>query len=337
MTAILVSLDPTGEQETAVKSDGTFDILIIGAGISGLSAGIYAARAGYSTLILEGALMSAVDYPGGQLMLTEDIENFPGFPSGSGSDLIFTVRQQAENFGANIREGRVESASFGVAGRKHKVVTDEGETFFAKKLILATGAIARRLEVPGEDKLFGRGVSSCATCDGAFFKDKVVAVVGGGDVAVEDALYLTQHATKVYLIHRRDELRSTSPQARTLLAHPKVTPVWNTQVMSINGMDEVESVSVASSDGNVEDIAVSGVFVAIGHDPQTELIEHTENAENTAHGYITLTPGGVKTSVDGFFVCGDVNDKVYRQAITAAASGAQAAIEATRELAGEGE
>lgn len=330
---LINELSPENLSHATPSPNDDVDVLVIGAGMSGLSAGLYAARAGWKTLVLEGALMSSVDYPGGQLMLTPEIENYPGFASGSGAELINITRGQAEAMGASIQEGRVERIDFDPQGVRHVVHTDLGETYAASKVILATGAIARRLGVPGEDDFYGRGVSSCATCDGSFFAGKTVAVVGGGDVAVEDALYMTQHADHVYLIHRRDSLRASSPQAISLLQHPNVTVLWNTQVVNVNGSAAVESVDLISDKGAAV-LPVSGLFVAIGHDPQSELAMN-DSALIEVDGYGYIVAQGTKTNLPGVFVSGDVADSVYRQAVTAAATGAMAAIDATRELSVE--
>jgi thioredoxin reductase (NADPH) len=307
-----------------------YDAIVIGGGISGLSAGLYAARSGMRTLILEGEFMSSVDYPGGQLMLTPEIENYPGFTGGSGMDLIETARTQAEKSGAEILEGRVSEITFSSSESLVHTVHVDDVKYHTKTVIIATGAIARRLEIPGEDTFFGRGVSTCATCDGAFFKDKPVAVVGGGDVAVEDALYLTKHASHVYLIHRRDTLRTSSPSARTLLEHPNVTVLWDTTVDEVFGSQFVEGVFL-NREGKTEPLVVNGLFVAIGHDPQSEVCANSGDIiEVDGHGYIVAN--GTRTNVPGIFVAGDVADAKYRQAITAAATGAMSAMDALHYL-----
>lgn len=319
--------------QVTAATQGDADVIVVGGGISGLTAGMYASRAGYRTVVLEGTLMSSVDYPGGQLMLTPEIENYPGFATGSGADLIDVVRSQAIRSGARVEEGRVSELTLCTSGDTHglhRLVTDEGAAYAAPKLIIATGAIARRLNIAGEAEFYGKGVSSCATCDGAFFAGKPVAVVGGGDVAVEDALYMTKHASHVFLVHRRDELRSTSPQARALLDHPKVTVLWGSQVARVSGDSKVQEVTVVSENGSYS-LPVNALFVAIGHDPQSELLKGLDVVEVDDFGYVKVD--GVKTSIPGLFVAGDVADPVYRQAVTAAASGAMSAMEATKELA----
>lgn len=321
------------DDHTALKDNDTpvWDIIIIGGGPAGLSAGIYASRAGRKTLVLEGELTSATDYPGGQLMLTPSLENYPGFTGGSGEEFIEVLRSQVDEFGAVRLEERVNEIIFSEDGSAaHQVSTYNGHTYRSHKVIVATGAIARRLGVENEDNFYGNGVSSCATCDGSFFKGSAVAVVGGGDVAVEDALYMTQHASHVYLIHRRDALRTDSPEARALASKPNVTILWNTTVESIYGEYSVEGVNIKTN-GEETKLPISGLFVAIGHDPQTELFKSTDIIEVDSWGYVVAD--GVKTNIPGVYVAGDVADPIYRQAITAAASGAMAAIEATRSIA----
>lgn len=346
-TEPLLAAIPLGESTPPLAAK--YDVIIIGGGIAGLSAALYAARAGHATLVLEGLLMSSTDYPGGQLMLTPSIENYPGFAGGSGADLIATVRSQAESFGAVLHEDRAtEIAPAAVPGAYHEVKTSNGDSVYGRKVIIATGSIARRLGVPGEDDLYGHGVSSCATCDGPFFAGKTVAVVGGGEVAVEDALYMTEHAEHVYLIHRRNRLRSTAPAARTLEQHPKVTILWNTVVKEVIGkMPEAETALLFSQpsvdhllietpDGE-KTLPVSALFVAVGHDPQTEVCFKHDSTQAVIEldGYGYIKARGTRTNIPGVFVAGDVADPVYRQAITAAATGAQAGMEASRELSEE--
>lgn len=304
--------------------DYAYDVIIAGGGPGGLTAGIYAGRNGYKTLILEGEYVTETDYPGGQLLLTPSIENYPGYKSGTGEGLVEIMRAQAEESGAEIITEKARSFEF-IEGQ-HKIITDS-IVYTAKTVIIATGAIARRLGVAGEDEYFGRGVSTCATCDGAFFGGKTVVVIGGGDTAVEDALYLSNIAEKVYLVHRRDELRAQSPEARTLLATENVEVIYNSIVTGI--LDEnnrVNAVTLVNTlDKTMKELPVDGVFVAIGHNPSTESLKgNIIDMDET--GYIVAN--GVITNVPGVFVAGDVADQVYRQAITAAATGAQAAIHA---------
>lgn len=321
------------EQETIA---GTADIIIVGGGVAGLTAGIYAGRGGQKTVIFEGDFKSSTDLPGGQLMLTPEIDNFPGY-SGTGWDLVEKIREQAEGQVEEIITDDVASFTFGEKGSLHKVHTVNGDVWEAKAVILATGAIARRLNIEGEDTFFGKGVSSCATCDGAFFKNKVVAVVGGGDTAVEDALYLADIAEKVYLIHRRDSLRTDSPESRALASKENVKFLWNTQVISVEGDTAVHSATLASTvakqvPGNVQatgeaTLPLDGLFVAIGHDPASKLV-HGHPVEVEGSGYIIAKE--TETNIEGLFVAGDVADSKYRQAVTAAASGAMAAMNAIK-------
>jgi thioredoxin reductase (NADPH) len=307
------------------NSENIYDTIIIGGGISGLTAGIYTGRAGQKTLIIEGGYNSNTDMPGGQLLLTPDIENFPGYTGGSGTGLIDTTREQAENAGCEIITENAVEFDFNGADGLHSVTTDEEETTYsAKSIILATGAVARRLGIPGEDDYYGKGVSSCATCDGAFFAGKDVAVVGGGDTAVEDALYLADIASKVYLIHRRDELRTDSPESRKLLGLDNVEVVWNTRPENVVGEKFVTNVNLTSTvTGQNSSLNVEALFVAIGHDPATKHFDGT-GVELADGGY--LRERDTFTNIPGVFAAGDVADSIYRQAVTAAASGAKAAM-----------
>lgn len=302
------------------------EVVIIGGGIAGITAALYTARAGMDTTVFSGEYMSSTDYPGGQLMLTPSIDNYPGFV-GSGEDLIATAQQQAENMGAKFVESRVKKVILDHSGRKNHHIYTENETHTARNVIIATGAIARKLNIVGEEEYYGRGVSSCATCDGAFFRDAEVAVVGGGDVAVEDALYMARHASKVYLIHRRDTLRANRLDTTRLLENPKIVPIWNSQVQEVVGNgQQVESIVISTPEGLVN-LPVSAMFVAVGHDPQSELLMNTVIGIKD-NGYVRTD--GVRTIVAGVFIAGDVIDDTYRQAITAAASGAQAGMLVTR-------
>lgn len=324
----LSTIDP---DSSSIEEQDPYDVVIVGGGPAGLTAGIYSARAGLSTLVIEGDYMSSTLMPGGQLLLTEEIENYPGFPSGSGSDLIATMRSQCEEMGAEIVTAQAESFSF--SGLPYVVTDMEGNSYRGKTVILATGAVARRLEIPGEEKFFGRGVSTCATCDGAFFKDQDVVIVGGGDTAVEDGLYMTNIARSVTLVHRRDQLRAAGAAARRFIEHPKVTTVWNSQVKEILGENKVDSVVVTNNAGEESIIPTSAVFIAIGHDPASECLIEEGNTlvDLDGSGYVVLY-GGTRTSVPGVFAAGDLADSTYRQAITAAATGCQAALDAQRYL-----
>jgi len=299
-------------------------VVIIGGGPAGYTAAIYAARAAAAPLLIEGY------EPGGQLMTTTDIENFPGFKEPvAGSQLMSDMREQAARVGASFLSGAVLRVDLSV--RPYRVVTDSGE-LLAKTIIVATGARAKYLGLPSEQAFMGRGVSACATCDGFFYRGKVVAVVGGGDTACEEATYLTNHATRVYLIHRRNELRASKIMADRLLSNPKVEPIWSHAVDEVLGDDSgVTGLRLRNvSDGATRELALDGVFMAIGHTPMTAFLEGQLSLD--ANGFIVTVPGTSSTSVKGVFAAGDVRDPVYRQAITAAGTGCMAAIEATRLL-----
>lgn len=306
----------------------TNDLIIVGAGPAGLTAAIYAARGLLNPIVIEGDLGAGGEQPGGQLMLTTEVENYPGFPDGVlGPELIELFRRQAERFGARFVEGRAELTP--VADPPH-VVRVGGETFTARAVILATGASARMLGVPGESELLGMGVSTCATCDGAFFRDREIAVVGGGDSAMEEALFLTRFASRVRVIHRRDELRASKIMQERALADEKIEFVWNSQVVEVLGDNGVTGVRLRDTvTGNLSEIELSGVFVAIGHVPNTDFVKGV--VELDENGYIA-THERTRTTVEGIFAAGDALDHVYRQAITASGQGCMAAIDAGRWL-----
>jgi thioredoxin reductase (NADPH) len=301
-------------------------VLIIGSGPAGLTAAIYAARANLTPLVIEGY------EAGGQLMLTSLVENWPGHRDGiMGPALMEELRAQAVRFGAEIVQGQVTAVDLG--RRPFSIHTDEAE-YTADALILATGASARWLGLPSEKALVGRGVSSCATCDGAFFRDQPIAVVGGGDTALEEALFLTRFASEVTLVHRRDKLRASKIMQDKALANPRIRFAWNSVVESIADVEkgEVTGVTLRSlATGERTQLPVHGVFVAIGHTPNTALF--ADQLEMNPSGYI-LTHAGTRTSVPGVFAAGDVQDHVYRQAITAAGSGCMAAMDAEKYLEG---
>lgn len=298
-----------------------YDIIIIGGGPAGFTAGIYGARANHSTLILEGTL------PGGQLTTTTEVENFPGFPKGiDGNELVSQMREQAIRFGAVDKFESVDSVD--MSSYPYKVKS--GETIYsAKSVILATGASARYLGLESEDRLKGKGVSACATCDGFFFKDKVVAVIGGGDSAMEEANFLTKFASKVYLVHRRDEFKASPIMVDRVKANPKIELVLNSGVDEVLGENKVEGLVLKNTiTGELSELSCDGVFLAIGHQPNVDLVK--DIAQIDERGYLKVIPGTSKTNVEGLFAAGDVADPTYRQAITAAGSGCKAALDAQR-------
>ena len=302
------------------------ELIIIGSGPAGYTAAIYAARAALNPIVFEGALDS-----GGALMNTTEVENFPGFPDGvMGPDLMDQMRSQAERFGARLITDDAEAAD--LAGEVKRVTDSAGKVWEAKAVILAMGSGYRKLGVDGEERLSGRGVSWCATCDGAFFRDKPIAVIGGGDSAVEEATFLTRFASRVTLVHRRDELRASKAMASRAEKDPKLDFAWNSVVESVNGDARVESVTLRDTvTGETRRLEVSGVFVAIGHDPRSALV--TGQVELDDAGYVKVTEGSQATNLPGVFACGDLVDHTYRQAITAAGSGCRAALDAERWLA----
>ena len=316
-----------------MSSSDVRNVIIIGSGPAGLTAAIYTARANLSPLVIEGEPSSTSDQPGGQLMLTTDVENFPGFPEGiMGPDLMARFREQAVRFGADLLTEKVSRVD--LSARPFGVwVGDPGAaepTYRAHSVIVSTGAKALMLGLPAEERLLGHGLSTCATCDGFFFREHEIAVVGGGDSAVEEALFLTKFATKVTLIHRRDELRASKIMQDRAIANPKIEFLWNHVVDDIVGEHSVEKLKVRNVlTDEVSDLAVTGVFVAIGHQPNTDLFKGQLDMEDS--GYLVTGPG-TATNVEGVFACGDVQDHTYRQAITAAGSGCMAAIDAERWL-----
>ena len=314
-------------------------VLIIGSGPAGLTAAIYAARAQLEPLVIEGEPSSNSDQPGGQLMLTTDVENYPGFVDGiMGPDLMRIMRDQSIRFGAELRTAkvsRVDLATGPFAAWVGDPAADE-PTVEADALIIATGARSLMLGCPNEDRLLGYGVSTCATCDGFFFRDHHIAVAGGGDSALEEALFLTRFATKVTVIHRRDELRASKIMQDRAFANPKIEFAWNTVVTDVLGDTKVAGLRTQDTvTGATSELPVTGLFVAIGHEPNSALFKgQLELREN---GYVQTREGTSKTSVDGVFACGDVQDDYYRQAVTSAGSGCMAAIDAERWLEERGE
>ena len=312
-------------------------ILIAGSGPAGLTAAVYTARAQLRPLVVEGEPSSTSDQPGGQLMLTTDVENFPGFPDGvMGPDLMASMRAQAQRFGADLVMAKVSRVD--LSGSPFGVWTGDpgaGEpTYRAEALILATGAHSLMLGLPNERRLLARGVSTCATCDGFFFRGQHVAVVGGGDSALEEALFLTRFATKVTVVHRRDRLRASRIMQDRALSHQGIDVRWNSEVVDVLGDGNVTGLLLRDTGtGEVSELDATGMFVAIGHEPNSGIVKG--QLELHDNGYIR-TFGGSTTSVDGVFACGDVQDHVYRQAVTAAGSGCMAAIDAERWLEARG-
>ena len=297
-------------------------VAIIGSGPAGLTAAIYAARANLAPLVFAGHMY------GGQLMLTTEVENYPGFPEGIlGPDLMEQFRVQAERFGSVIHTLDVIAVDFGA--RPFVLTTDE-QTYTADSVIVATGASARWLDVPGEARLRGRGVSTCATCDGAFFREKRIVVVGGGDSAMEEALFLTRFGSRVTVIHRRDSLRASKIMVERALGHPKIDFVWNSVVVEVVGADATSALRLRNQVTGEESLfATDALFIAIGHDPNTAIFR--DQLALDAAGYI-VSADGVRTSVEGVFVAGDVFDVRYKQAITAAGSGCRAAMDVEKYL-----
>ena len=302
-------------------------VLILGSGPAGYTAAIYSARAGLEPVVVAGLLA------GGQLMITTDVENYPGYPDAvTGPAMMEDFQKQAERFGAKIF---FEDATRVDLSRRPFTVETDDRRFTADAVLVATGASAKWIGLPSEERLQNLGVSACATCDGALFKDKAMAVVGGGDTAMEEALFLTRFATKVSVIHRRDQLRASKIMQERALAHEKIEFVWNSVVEEVLGDEFVTGVRVADVDtGESRDLAVEALFVAIGHQPNTALFQDQLDLDD--QGYILVAPGTTRTSVEGIFACGDCADKVYRQAVTAAGTGCMAAIDAERWLAEQG-
>lgn len=299
-------------------------VIILGTGAAGLTAAIYTARANLSPLVFEGL------QPGGQLTTTTEVENFPGFADGiDGTELMTRMRAQAEKFGTRFQYALVEKVDF--SSQPLKVITDDGTVYESKTVIISTGASAKYIGLPNEQKLIGRGVTSCATCDGAFYRNVPVAVVGGGDTAMEESVFLTRFASKVYLIHRRDEFRASKIMADRVMNHPKIEVVWNTVVEDVLDISKNEVTGLRLKNvktGATSDLDVKALFVAIGHQPNTK--PFAGQLEMNDVGY--LVTHHTKTSIPGVYAAGDVQDPHYRQAITAAGTGCMAALEAERFL-----
>lgn len=300
-------------------------IAIVGSGPAGYTAGLYAARANLAPVLIEGSVTS-----GGALMNTTEVENFPGFPEGiMGPQLMQNMRDQAERFGADILTDDVVATD--LTGQVLTLTLGSGQIVQAHAVILSMGSKYRELGLPREKELSGRGVSWCATCDGFFFRDQDIAVVGGGDSALEEATFLSKFARSVTVIVRRDQLRASQIMQERARSNPKIRFTWNAQVTQLLGNDRLTGLQVATKDGHVSELAVTGLFIAIGHDPRSEIV--AEQIERDAQGYILVKGRTTHTNVPGVFACGDVVDHTYRQAITAAGSGCAAALDAERYLA----
>lgn len=301
------------------------NVIIIGSGPSGYTAAIYSARANLHPLVFEGSVTA-----GGALMNTTDVENFPGWPEGiMGPDLMDKLRAQAARFGAELVADDVTAVD--LTAEIKTVTASDGTVHRAKAVILATGSGYRKLEVEGEDRLSGHGVSWCATCDGFFFRGKQIAVVGGGDSAVEEATFLTRFADKVTVVHRRDELRASKIMQDRLFANPKIEMAWNSQVVELHGEEVLEGITLrGTTTDETRRLDVQGLFVAIGHDPRSELLKGQVDLDD--EGYVLVQPGSTATNLAGVFAAGDLVDHTYRQAITAAGTGCAAALDAERYL-----
>ena len=302
------------------------NVIIIGSGPAGYTAAVYAARAQLDPVIFEGSVTA-----GGALMNTTEVENYPGFADGiMGPQLMEEMRKQAERFGAQLITDDVTSVD--LTGDIKTVTDGSGNTHQARSVILAMGSGYRELGLENEKRLSGHGVSWCATCDGFFFREQEIAVVGGGDTAAEEATFLTRFASKVYLIHRRDELRASKVMAERVLNNEKIEPVWNSQVVDVLGEDKVSGIVIEDTvTGDQRELPVTGLFIAIGHDPRSELL--TGQIDTDDDGYVLVDAPSTRTNQTGVFACGDLVDHVYRQAITAAGTGCSAALDAERFLA----
>jgi thioredoxin reductase (NADPH) len=311
-------------------TDSARKVVIIGSGPAGYTAAVYAARAELAPLVLAGSGADPkIGIPGGQLMLTTDVENYPGFPEGvTGAEMMELFRKQAERFGAQVEYA--DATKVDLSKRPFRIEAG-GKSYSAEALIVATGAAAKWLGLESEKRLTNKGVSACATCDGALYRGKEMAVVGGGDTAMEEALFLTRFGTKVTVIHRRDELRASKIMQERAFNNEKIDFLWDSEVVEVLGKDGVESVRVRNrKTGKESELAVGALFVAIGHVPNSGLFDG--QLETDEQGYIIVRKG-TRTSAEGVFACGDVMDKVYRQAVTAAGTGCMAAIDAERFLA----
>lgn len=303
------------------------NVIIIGSGPAGLTAAIYSARANLNPLVIEG------EEAGGQLMTTTEVENYPGFAKGiTGPELMMVTREQAQRFGTRFITRNVSKVDF--SSRPFKVWVGD-QLYQSQAIIISTGASAKYLGLPNEKRLLGRGVSACATCDGAFFKNQKVCVIGGGDTAMEEANFLTRFASKVYLVHRRDSFRASKIMAERVLKNPKVEVLWNSEIIDVLGEKQVSGVVVRNVvNGETQHMPMEGVFVAIGHKPNTELFKGILESNET--GYLITKGKSTYTSIPGVFAAGDVQDHIYRQAVTAAGTGCMAAIDCERWLEAQG-
>ena len=303
-------------------ADNSVDVLIIGSGPAGYTAAIYTSRAGLKTLLYKG------DQPGGQLTITSDVENYPGYPDGVvGPQMMIDFENQASRFGAEIKSGMIKDVDF--QADNLKATAEDGNVIETKTVIISTGASAKWLNLESEQRLNGKGVSACAVCDGFFFKNQVVAVVGGGDTAAEEALYLSKLTSEVHLIVRRDEMRASTIMQNRVLENKKINIHWNSEVKEVLGDDAVTGIRIFNNISNeISNINLQGLFIAIGHKPNTDIFkDYLDMDEN---GYIKTIPGSSQTNIKGVFATGDAQDHVYRQAVTAAGSGCMGALDAER-------
>ena len=303
-------------------ADNSIDVLIIGSGPAGYTAAIYTSRAGLKTLLYKG------DQPGGQLTITSDVENYPGYPDGVlGPQMMIDFENQASRFGAEIKSGMIKDVDF--QADNLKATAEDGNVIETKTVIISTGASAKWLNLESEQRLNGKGVSACAVCDGFFFKNQVVAVVGGGDTAAEEALYLSKLTSEVHLIVRRDEMRASTIMQNRVLENKKINIHWNSEVKEVLGDDAVTGIRIFNNISNeISNINLQGLFIAIGHKPNTDIFkDYLDMDEN---GYIKTIPGSSQTNIKGVFATGDAQDHIYRQAVTAAGSGCMGALDAER-------
>ena len=306
-----------------MKND-IIDLLIIGSGPAGYTAAIYASRAGLNPILYQGK------EPGGQLTITTDVENYPGYPNGiQGPEMMIDFQKQAERFGTIVKGGFIKSVDF--SKYPFEIIDDNDKILIVNSVIISTGASAKWLGLESEKKFNGNGVSACAVCDGFFFKDQIVAVVGGGDTAAEESLYLSKITKKVFLIVRRDELRASKIMQKRVFDNKNIEIIWNSEVKDILGDDKVDSVLVLNNSNNTTSkLNISGLFIAIGHKPNTDIFKDYIDLDD--NGYILTKPGTTQTNIKGVFATGDAQDKIYRQAVTAAGSGCMGALEAEKFL-----